>query len=276
LITYALSHSPGASPAGEWESMIVEIYRGWLWDELQPRQSFLSGAAAPLATGAHTMPTSHPSPYSSFACSSPVPHTGPARSRPRRSPARHTASDPRQRTEPLEEPAEDLTPNDEDLILRSSIGQQEVLDIADKTTDDDLAEVMRRRRRRADYAAQEAPPDYTLEGTIASGRILSHRLMRLGHSYAADGFHHRARICFQAALESGHPDAQESLDHLAAQGLPETAQAGALADAAPQRVPEPTDPTQLIELGVMLCHSGDENGARQAFAQAVSMSSAHL
>ena len=39
---------------------------------------------------------------------------------------------------------------------------------------------------------------------------------------------------------------------------------------------EPEDPIHLIEQGVMPCDSGDEEGARQAFAQAIVISSTYL
>jgi hypothetical protein len=273
LITYALSHPPAGLDAGTWESMLAETYRGWLWNELQqPRPSLLGAAPAYPATGGHTMPTT-----TSSSCSSPAPaqHSSPVRRRPHRSHSNHPGTDPLQPAEPLDNPAEQLTPSDEDTILRSSIGQPEVLDITDKATDADVAEVMRRRKlRAASPDRQQPPPDYTLEGTIASGRILSHRLMRLGYSYAADGFLHRARICFQAALESGHPDAQEALDQFAAGNVPELPET--IGATSQQLNREPVDPTQLIEQGVILCNSGDEDGAREAFAQAVVMSSAYL
>lgn len=280
LITYALFHPPAGLDTDTWESMLAEMYRGWLWNQLQqPRQSLLGAAPAHPATGGYTMPTTTTTSSSSPFPPSPVPPAAPVRRRPHRSHAPHLGTEPREVVRPVDDPAENLTSSDEDAILRSSIGQSEVLDITHKTADADVAEVMRRRKLRRDAAAlEEDPPDYTLEGAIASGRILSHRLMQLGRSYAADGFYHRARICFQAARESGHPDAREALDQLPlpAQNTPDCAPAAGSTGAAPESARKPGDPTQLIEQGVLLCNSGDEQGAREAFAQAVVMSSTYL
>lgn len=109
----------------------------------------------------------------------------------------------------------DLSPAEEDtLIAASSLGAPGVLDIADRTSDQDAADIMQRLHALRQPQAEPPPADYAFERWIEKSHDLPHALMRMGHSYARQHFNHRADLCFRAALAAGHPDAEQALASL--------------------------------------------------------------
>lgn len=106
----------------------------------------------------------------------------------------------------------ELSPAEVDaLIAASSLGTPGVLDIADRTSDQDATDVMQRLHALRQPPAEPPPADYAFERWIEKSHDLPHALMRLGHSYARQHFNHRADLCFRAALAAGHPDAEQAL-----------------------------------------------------------------
>jgi hypothetical protein len=109
----------------------------------------------------------------------------------------------------------ELSPAEEEaLIAASSLGTPGVLDIADRTSDQDAADVMQRLHALRQPPAEPPPADYAFERWIEKSHDLPHALMRMGHSYARQHFNHRADLCFRAALAAGHPDAEQALASL--------------------------------------------------------------
>jgi hypothetical protein len=86
-----------------------------------------------------------------------------------------------------------------------------VADIADRTSEADVADVMQRLHALRQPPAEPPPADYAFERWIEESRDFPHALMRMGHSYARQHFHHRADLCFRAALAAGHPEAEQAL-----------------------------------------------------------------
>lgn len=106
----------------------------------------------------------------------------------------------------------ELTPAEADaLIAASSLGTPGVLDIADRTSDQDAADVLHRLHALRQPPAEPPPADYAFERWIEKSHDLPHALMRMGHSYARQHFNHRADLCFRAALAAGHPDAEQAI-----------------------------------------------------------------
>jgi hypothetical protein len=132
------------------------------------------------------------------------------------------------------------------LIAASSLGTPGVADIAARTSDDDIADVLQRMHTLRRPPA-EPPAEYSFESWIEQSHDLPHALMRVGRSYARQHFHHRAELCFRAALSAGHPEAADALASLprthdgliAAGSAPETALGHP--DPTPSHEPAPTE-----------------------------------
>lgn len=105
-----------------------------------------------------------------------------------------------------------LTPAEADaLIAESSLGTPGVVDIAARASDQDVADVMGRLHALRQPAPEPPQAEYAFERWIDKSRDLPHTLMRVGRSYARQHFHHRADLCFRAAMAAGHPEAEAEL-----------------------------------------------------------------
>ncbi|MEW2084959.1 hypothetical protein [Streptomyces sp. NPDC005283] len=135
--------------------------------------------------------------------------TGPDSPRPA-TPARHG------RLIPASTPAhpEELSPAEaERIIEKSSLGDSSVLEIGRRTTERDVSEVMRRLKTKKEPKA-EPLPEHSFEKWVRDSKESPDLLMKVGRSYAQQGYHHRAELCFAQALEAGNADAQSALQYL--------------------------------------------------------------
>lgn len=81
-----------------------------------------------------------------------------------------------------------------------------------RTTERDVSEIMRRLKKKEPKA--EPLPEHSFEKWVRDSRESPDLLMKVGSSYAHQGYHHRAELCFMQALEAGHADAQSALQYL--------------------------------------------------------------
>lgn len=124
------------------------------------------------------------------------------------------------------------------LIASSSLGTPGVVDIAARTSENDVADVMQRMRA-LQQPSIEPPAEYAFERWIEESHDLPHTLMRTGRSYARQHFNHRAELCFRAALVAGHPDAENALA-----SLPRTYKSPVEAGSDPEHPPRGLSETQ--------------------------------
>ena len=291
LILHALSHAPELSGGRDWMPVLAETFRTSRIEDTRsdpfrtspgrtrdvdafPRSAF--GGNSLLGPRRESMIV-HPYQAPQFVhVQQPLGYASEQRP-PTPSEARDSIPQGYREAPPSPPEAEPAVPENEaaQIIRRSSVGHDDVLLIAKRTSKADVAEILRRSREpRTEDHDQEAPPaEYTLEGWIASPRALSENLMRLGHSYARDGFRLRARLCFEAALDAGHPEAEDALQRIP----PEPGDTPPSPDhmVHEQRLTENADAVYLIENGIKLFNMGDEESARAAFAMAVRISSTY-
>lgn len=126
-------------------------------------------------------------------------------------PARHGHGRPTPASTPAH--PEELSPAEaERIIERSSLGDSSVLEIGRRTTERDVSEIMRRLKKKEPKV--EPLPEHSFEKWVRDSRESPNLLMKVGSSYARQGYHHRAELCFMQALEAGHADAQSALQNL--------------------------------------------------------------
>lgn len=172
------------------------------------------------------------------------------------------------RSEPSS-PRQELTPAEADaLIAGSSLGTPGVVDIADRTSEQDVADVMQRLNALRQPPAEPPTADYAFERWIEKSHDLPHALMRMGHSYARQHFNHRADLCFRAAMAAGHPEAGQALAALPRNrdGLIEPgSEPHTGPDYGSHRTDEVRSPTGAhgvhVESDAMASHQGDGPGS---------------
>ncbi|TDT94165.1 hypothetical protein EDD99_8076 [Streptomyces sp. 846.5] len=96
-----------------------------------------------------------------------------------------------------------------EVLRRSSLGESVVLQLASRTPETVVADILRRR-----HALEQAASEFSLENWAVTSGVTPADLMQTGFSYLDQRFYRQAEVCFQAALNAGHHDASAALAYL--------------------------------------------------------------